>query len=262
MQRMEQMFGMSVEEMQNLGAEDKAALRARMMARSQQLRTPPEADALPMRHAPARGFPDGSTPLPVAADYSTVLVVTEPVDRELLLVVADLARRDAELSHRGDGIQGARFVAAMGAAIPAADSLESAALRALALIPETSGAASAIRLGMGLAGDIGGDAVIRNEYSGMSPVHTLNNLAIVVWSLLSHPDDFSAAIGDAVAAGLDTDCNGATVGGLWGMQGKPIPARWSAPWQGRVGVSLAGLAELRLEDLVDRTLSVAGNLVK
>jgi len=175
---------------------------------------------------------------------------------------ADLARRDAELSHRGDGIQGARFVAAMGAAIPAADSLESAALRALALIPETSGAASAIRLGMGLAGDIGGDAVIRNEYSGMSPVHTLNNLAIVVWSLLSHPDDFSAAIGDAVAAGLDTDCNGATVGGLWGMQGKPIPARWSAPWQGRVGVSLAGLAELRLEDLVDRTLSVAGNLVK
>ncbi len=94
MQRMEQMFGMSVEEMQNLSAEDKAALRDRMMARSQQLRTPPEADALPMRHAPARGFPDGSTPLPVAADYSTVLVVTEPVDRELLLVVADVARRE------------------------------------------------------------------------------------------------------------------------------------------------------------------------
>ena len=29
--------------------------------------------------------------------------------------------------------------------------------------------------------------------------------------------DFSAAIGNAVAAGWDTDCNGATVGGLAGL---------------------------------------------
>lgn len=95
MQRMEQMFGMSVEEMQNLGPGDKAALRARMMARFE-----PEAAASraieprPLLPAPARGFPDGSTPLPVAADYSAELVVTEPADRELLLVVADVARRE------------------------------------------------------------------------------------------------------------------------------------------------------------------------
>jgi ADP-ribosylglycohydrolase len=177
-------------------------------------------------------------------------------------LAADLAQRDAQLSHRGDGVEGARFVAALGAAVAAADSLASAAHDALALIPSDTGAAAAIRLGLGLAGDPAGGAAIRNEYAGMSPVHTLNNLAIVVWSLLSHPDDYSAAIGDAVAAGLDTDCNGATVGGLWGLQGKPIPTRWSTPWQGRVGVSLAGLAELRLEDLVDRTLEVAGSLAK
>jgi hypothetical protein len=66
----------------------------------------------------------------------------------------------------------------------------------------------------------------------------------------------------AVAAGLDTDRNGVTVGGLWGLQGKPIPALWSAPWQGRVGVSLAGFAELSLQDLVQRTLVVAENLAK
>jgi hypothetical protein len=71
--------------------------------------------------------------------------------------------------------------------------------------------------------------------------------------LLSNPDDFSAAIGDVVAQGLDTDCNGATVGGLWGLQGKPIPEEWLAPWRKRVGVSLAGYSEFALEDLARRT---------
>jgi len=91
MQRMEQMFGMPIEEMQNLSAAEKAALRARMTARFQTT-AQPEADTFPMRYAPARGFPDGSIPLPVAADYSAELVVTEPAGRELLLVVADVAR--------------------------------------------------------------------------------------------------------------------------------------------------------------------------
>jgi hypothetical protein len=93
LQRMEQMFGMPVEEMQNLSDEDKEALRARMMTRFQTAAQQPETDTFPLRYAPARGFPDGSIPLPVAADYSTVLLVSEPVNWELLLVVADVARQ-------------------------------------------------------------------------------------------------------------------------------------------------------------------------
>jgi hypothetical protein len=91
-------------------------------------------------------------------------------------------------------------------------------------------------------------------------VHTLNNLALVVWGLLSGAGDYATAVGDVVAAGWDTDCNGATVGGLWGLQGRPVPSRWKAPWQGRVAVTLAGVGELRLEDLVDRTVAVADGL--
>jgi len=172
-------------------------------------------------------------------------------------LAADLARRDAELSHRGDGVYGAMFVAALGAALPDATSLEDAIDRALVEIPKDSGAAAAIQLGRERAGDSQGDAAIRAHYTGLSPVHTINNLALVVWSLLSHPRDFGAAIGDVVAAGLDTDCNGATVGGLWGLRCSSIPDAWTAPWQGRVGVTLAGHAELQLEELVDRTVAVA-----
>ena len=79
----------------------------------------------------------------------------------------------------------------------------------------------------------------------------------MVWALLSHPDDFGAAVGDAVAAGLDTDCNGATEGGLWGLQGRPVPDAWPAPWQGRVAVTLAGVGELSLDALVERSTAVA-----
>jgi len=171
-------------------------------------------------------------------------------------LAAELARRDAALSHRDDGIYGAMFVAALGAAL--ADATPTNALaQALEQIPSGSGAAHAVRLGAKLAHDPEGSAAIRSHYDGLSPVHTLNNLAIVVWALFSHLDDFGAAIGDAVAAGLDTDCNGATVGGLWGVQGRAIPSQWTAPWQGRVALSLAGYDEVTLTALVGRTIHVA-----
>jgi ADP-ribosylglycohydrolase len=172
-------------------------------------------------------------------------------------LAADLARRDAALSHRNDGVYGAAFIAAVGAAIPAATSLEAAVATALREIPDNSAAAGAVRLGRAQAGKPDGARTIRDAYAALSPVHTVNNLALVVWALLSYPDDFSAAIGEVVAAGLDTDCNGATVGGLWGLQGKPIPEAWTTPWHGRVAVSLAGIGELDLEDLVRRTQAVA-----
>ena len=53
--------------------------------------------------------------------------------------------------------------------------------------------------------------------------------------------------------GHDTDCNGATVGGLWGLQGGEIPRAWTDRWNGRVGLSLAGHDEVTL----DRTRSAA-----
>jgi ADP-ribosylglycohydrolase len=98
---------------------------------------------------------------------------------------------------------------------------------------------------------------IHERYADLAPIHTLNNLALVVWAVLSYQDDYSAAVGEAVAAGWDTDCNGATVGGLWGLSGRTIPERWTAPWRGRVAVTLAGVGELTLDGLVARTIAVA-----
>jgi ADP-ribosylglycohydrolase len=172
-------------------------------------------------------------------------------------LAADLARRDAALSHRGEGVLGAAFVAALGAAIPAAGSLEAAIDVAARELPADSEAARAVAFARSLVGEHDAVDRLHERYAALPPVHTVNNLALVVWGLLAGAEDFSRAVGDVVAAGWDTDCNGATVGGLWGLSGRPVPRHWTEPWRGRVAVTLAGIGELALEDLVERTLEVA-----
>jgi len=172
-------------------------------------------------------------------------------------LAAELARRDASLSHRGEGVHGAAFIAALGAAIPATANLGAAIDAALEQIPDNSAAAAAVRFGCELSGNPDAVDRLHENYETMSPVHALNNLALVIWALCSANGDFGAAIGDAVAAGWDTDCNGATVGGLFGLSGAPIPEAWTAPWNGRIGLSLAGFTELQLDDVVARTIAVA-----
>ncbi|MEM7337047.1 MAG: ADP-ribosylglycohydrolase family protein [Actinomycetota bacterium] len=174
---------------------------------------------------------------------------------------AALAATDAALSHRGEGVHGAVAVAAMGAAIAGGATFTDAVHTAVELLPDSSDCGEALRLGSAEAAAGRGPEVIHARYADLSPVHTVNNLAIVAWGLLRGADDFGQAIGDTVAAGWDTDCNGATVGALWGLSGSPIPGAWTAPWQGRVAVSLAGVDELALDDLVHRTVSVAERVV-
>jgi ADP-ribosylglycohydrolase len=121
-------------------------------------------------------------------------------------LAAELAARDASLTHRGDGVYGAMFVAALGAAIPASPELDTAVDIALEQIPADSRTAAAVSFGREIAGHDDAVTQLHEEYADLPPVHTLNNLALVVWALLSARDDFSAAICDVVAAGWDTDC--------------------------------------------------------
>ncbi len=175
-------------------------------------------------------------------------------------LAARLATTDAQLSHRGDGIYGAVVIAVMGAVLAGGGDIDEAISAARGFIPADSRCADAIERGLAAAEAADGGDTLREHYGDMSVVHTVNNLALVIWALARHRDDFSAAIGDVVAAGLDTDCNGATVGALWALQGKEIPDAWVTPWQAGVGVSLAGIAALDLDELVNRTVTVAEKL--
>lgn len=175
-------------------------------------------------------------------------------------LAANLASRDAKLSHRGEGVFGAAFIAALGAAIPATADFAEAIALARGQIPEGSDCVAAVDFALSLHGKTNGMQAIRERYVDLSPVHTVNNLAVVVLGLLEGADDFSQAIGDTVSAGWDTDCNGATVGGLWGLGPGEIPALWTRPWQERIAVTIAGVGELALEDLVSRTCAVGRSI--
>ena len=169
---------------------------------------------------------------------------------------AALAQTDAALTHRGEGVHGAVVIAVAGSLIAAGRTLPEAMEEAATYIPSGSDCAAAVSLGLACADDAE-PSRLHAEFDGMSPVHTVNNLSLVTWGLARHPNDFSAAIGDTVSAGWDTDCNGATVGGLWGLTGRSIPDEWVKSWNGVVETSLSGFAVITLEELVDRTLTVA-----
>lgn len=172
-------------------------------------------------------------------------------------LAAELARRDASLSHRGEGVHAAAFVAALAAALPACGDLDTALDAALAEIPPHGGVAEAVRFGRSLAGAPDAGARLHRHYRGLTPLHAVNNLALVVWALCAHAGDFSASVGEAVAAGWDTDCNGATVGGLCALSGTPVDDHWTKPWAGRIGTRLAGHSELQLDNIVRRTVQIA-----
>ncbi len=175
-------------------------------------------------------------------------------------LAAELASRDGSLSHRGEGLYGAAFVAAWAAAVPSADSPDAAIDVALDCIPSSSDTAAAVRFGRHAAARDRSARSIHEEFAGLSPVHTINNLAIVVWAIGQAAGSFDRAITECVLAGLDTDSNAATVGGIAGLAGFPIDTRWTDPWAGRVGVDLSGEPEVELKQLVTRTVAVARDI--
>ena len=170
---------------------------------------------------------------------------------------ARMAEADASLSHRTEGVYGAIVVAVAGALIGSGVPLNKVMEEAASYIPSDSECAMAVEMGLSTATDPLPNK-LHDRYAGMSPVHTVNNLALVTWGLTRHHADFGAAIGDTVAAGWDTDCNGATVGGLWGLTGTEIPGHWVDQWEGRIQTSVVGCGDTTLDDLTKRTVALAG----
>lgn len=135
---------------------------------------------------------------------------------------AEFAYRDACWTHTRNGIYGAMFFAAMqSASFIEADPLRLVEI-GLGQIPQNCRLAHWIRNAVLCAGqsDNFWDASLRlnslKGFSTMDPVHTLNNAAICVLALLLSNMDPEESICNAVMGGLDTDCNGATVGSILG----------------------------------------------
>lgn len=176
---------------------------------------------------------------------------------------AALARRDAILSHTGNGVYGAMWAAALVAAAFTESSPRAALEAALAQIPPGCRLARTVRHTAALhqAGAAWQDTLVEleRETAGFHWIHTVPNAAVLTAGLLYGEGDFTATIALTVRGGLDTDSNGATAGSVAGVLcgASTIPSQWTDPLEDRVRSAVFGFDGVRISDLATRTARLA-----
>ncbi|MDW8290379.1 MAG: ADP-ribosylglycohydrolase family protein [Armatimonadota bacterium] len=177
---------------------------------------------------------------------------------------AEFAYRDAALSHVKNGVYGEMFVAAMIAAAFATQDVVEIIRAGAAEIPAQSREAEMIRDCLAWRRECRSwqeafERLTNRYYGKYHPVHTVNNDAIVLNALLWGWPDFEKVITIAVMQGMDTDCNGATAGSIWGAAfgAKALPAKWTEPLHDTLYSAVFGFAENRISELAKRSLQQA-----
>ena len=179
------------------------------------------------------------------------------------VAAARMAWEDARVSHTANGVYAAMFMAAAHAGSVVASSPASCADVGLSVVPAESRLAEALRVARDLSGRLAWEDVVDELYARYDSyhwVHAISNTALVAAALYAFDDDFSGAISAVVQGGWDTDTNGAAVGSIVGaaVGVEGIEERWSEPLGGRFASSLPGFDGITLDELVRRTLAVAG----
>ena len=174
-------------------------------------------------------------------------------------LAAELAYRDASLSHTKNGIYGEMFFAALLAAAFVESDLHRLIDIGLSEIPRNCRLREAVLDTVEWCRrDPNWEATwerISQKYGHYHGVHTINNAAAVLMGLLHARGDFARAIAISVMGGWDTDCNGATAGSAMGviLGAQALPAKWIAPLHDRISSIVAGFNDVKLSHLARRT---------
>ncbi|MEW2287746.1 ADP-ribosylglycohydrolase family protein [Streptomyces sp. NPDC047841] len=178
---------------------------------------------------------------------------------------AGLARRDAVLSHTGNGVYGAMWAAALISAAFTAPGVRDALETALSVVPASSRLARTVRRVASLhEARLPWEetlATVSAETAGLGWIHTVPNAAVLTAGLLYGDGDFTRTIALTVRGGLDTDSNGATAGSVAGVLtgAEAIPARWRDPLEDTVRSAVFGFDGVRISALAERTLRLAAS---
>nr|WP_267886697.1 ADP-ribosylglycohydrolase family protein [Streptomyces sp. NRRL F-4428] len=175
------------------------------------------------------------------------------------------AYRDASLTHTGNGVYAALFVAAATAhAATGRADVHTALDAGLAAVPRRSRLAEAIRFGIRTATEEAEfDSVVDRlhaRYGHYHWVHAVPNTALIAAALTHADGDFTRTVCRAVSGGWDTDSNGATAGALAGLlAGSPqrIPHRWTAPLANRLATTVPGFDGIGFDTLAHLTAQEA-----
>ncbi len=177
-------------------------------------------------------------------------------------LAAELAWRDAALSHVKNGIYGEMFAAAMIAAAFVEPDPAAIVAAGLAQVPAHCRLAEAVAQAVEMARTttdqldlVGG---LWEAFGHYHRPHTINNAALVAAALVYAAGDFETAIATAVLGGWDTDCNGATVGSIMGaaLGAAALPAKWTAPLNDTLYAEIPGFHPIAISECARRTHAV------
>jgi ADP-ribosylglycohydrolase len=181
-------------------------------------------------------------------------------------LAADLAYRDAYLSHRRNGIYGEMFFsAAISAAFTVNDPLEAIQI-GLTEIPANCQLAQHVMWALEESQHIRNYRQARKavdeRFPGMDGAHTINNACLTVFGLAIGRADFTRVISETVAMGMDNDCTTATAGSIAGaILGKAgIPVHWYQHFNDIIYTYMIGVPSLAISDVVQRFFDLA-NLI-
>ena len=183
-------------------------------------------------------------------------------------LAAEFAWRDASWTHTKNGIYGEMFIAAIEAAAFVEKDIRRLIEIGLQEIPEKCRLAEEIRLTIQKVDELGNFEEFMKwhdeHFANMNVVHTVNNASLVVMALLLGEGDTDKTICLSVAAGLDTDCNGATVGAIMGILNgaKNFGGILAPKLNDTLKVAIGGFGECKFADLAERTLNVYKNVNK
>lgn len=176
---------------------------------------------------------------------------------------AELAYRDAALSHVKNGVYGAMFCAAMIAAAFVERDAQAIIEAGLAQIPKNCRLTHDVRKAMDIARSAASAEELLDAlweaFEHYDPVHTNNNAALCAAVLLFAGDDYEKAITTAVLGGWDTDCNGATVGSIMGAKlgAAGIPAQWSDPLHDTLYSAIPGFHPIAISECARRSKALS-----
>lgn len=176
---------------------------------------------------------------------------------------AEMAFRDASISHVKNGIYGEMFAAAMLAKAAVCGDAEEVIRAGLGEIPPDSRLYEQVTRVLeshraGHSFDETVQTLILSQYDdkiGHHWCHTIPNAMIVTAALLYGSLDYGKTICLAVQSGFDTDCNGATAGSVVGMMigAARIPAEWTTPVNGKLDTTVFGVETVLIDDMVEAT---------
>jgi len=178
-------------------------------------------------------------------------------------LAAEMAWRDASVSHIKNGIYGEMLISAMLAVAAETNRIEDIILGGLAEIPHTSRLYEAIlEIIRDYRSGVAADSFFEKFYQRFDDsdqhdwCHTISNAMIVVAALLYGGGDYGRSICMAVQSGFDTDCNGATVGSILGMANgiDSIPDAWIVPIHNTLHTSIFGVGTVKISDCVKKTM--------